>query len=272
MAGPGGRGDGRRRLAASALRKITAAGDEGSWSRASLIGWHAAEGQGRILDMDGMSYWPLSSIELVTPRLRLHVPSAAELDALAGLAAVGIHDPAVQPFTVAWTDAEPDVVARRVLQYVWGTWSRWAPESWSLWLAVVHEGTVIGSQDVGGRDFAVRREVATGSWLGKDFQGNGFGTEMRAAVLHLAFAGLGARYAVSGAYTDNSASLAVSRKLGYCDDGIEHHAVRGRDVTMQRLRLSREDWQMHQAVEVRIEGLEACLPMFGLNSSETGSN
>ena len=222
--------------------------------------------------MDRMIHWPLSSIELVTPRLRLHVPSAAELDALAGVAAAGIHDPRLQPFTVAWTDADSDVVARRVLQYVWGTWSRWAPESWSLWLAVVHEGTLIGSQDVGGRDFAVRREVSTGSWLGKDFHGNGFGTEMRAAVLHLAFAGLGARYAVSGAYTDNPASLAVSRKLGYRDDGIERHVVRGKAVTMQRLRLSRENWQAHRSIDVRIEGLEACLPMFGLPSLETGSD
>lgn len=221
--------------------------------------------------MDAMIHWPLSSIELVTPRLRLHVPSATELDALAGVAAGGVHNPAAQPFTVAWTDAEPDVVARRVLQYAWGTWSRWAPESWSLWLAVVHEGTVIGSQEVSAHDFAVRREVGTGSWLGKDFHGSGFGTEMRAAVLHLAFAGLGARHAVSGAYTDNSASLAVSRKLGYRDDGVEHHAVRGKDATLQRLRLSREDWQAHRTIDVRIEGLEACLPMFGLSSEETGS-
>jgi RimJ/RimL family protein N-acetyltransferase len=153
-----------------------------------------------------MIHWPLSTLELVTPRLRLHVPCAAELDEPAGLAAAGVHAPQVQPFTVEWTDGEPAVVARRVLQYAWGTWSRWLPEDWSLWLAVVFDGTVIGSQEVSGRDFAIRREVSTGSWLGRDFHGNGFGTEMRAAVLDLAFAGLGARYAVSGAYSDNLAA------------------------------------------------------------------
>ncbi len=42
---------------------------------------------------------------------------------------------------------------------------------------------------------------------------------MRAAVLHLAFAGLGAQHAVSGAHDHNTASLTVSRKLGYRDDG-----------------------------------------------------
>lgn len=211
-----------------------------------------------------MRHWPLTSLELVTPRLRLHVPDAAELDALAGLAAAGVHDPGVQPFTVGWTDAEPDVVARRVLQYVWGTWARWAEQDWSLWLAVSLDGTVIGSQEVSGREFAVRREVTTGSWLGRGFHGKGLGTEMRAAVLHLAFAGLGARHAVSGAYVDNAASLGVSRKLGYRDDGVEHHAVRGTDATLQRLRLTREVWETHRSTEVRIDGLDACLPLFGL--------
>lgn len=215
--------------------------------------------------MPEMIHWPLASLELVTPRLRLHVPSPTELDELAGLAAAGVHEPHRQPFTGAWTDGEPEVVARRVLQYVWGTWSRWMPEDWSLWLAVVFDGTVIGAQEVAGRDFAVRREVSTGSWLGRNFHGNGFGTEMRAAVMHLAFAGLGARYAVSGAYVDNAASLAVSRKLGYREDGIEHHAVRVEGATLQRLRLTLADWQAHRFTEVRIDGLEASSSMFGID-------
>lgn len=214
--------------------------------------------------MEALKHWPLASLELVTPRLRLHVPSPAELDELAGVAAAGVHDPGVQPFTVGWTDGAPEVVAGRVLQYAWGTWARWAPENWSLWLAVVHEGRAIGSQEITGHEFAVRREAATGSWLGRDFHGRGFGTEMRAAALHLAFAGLGARHAVSGAYVDNEASLGVSRKLGYRDDGVELHAVRGAAATLQRLRLSAADWEAHRAVDVRIEGLEACLPLFGL--------
>jgi len=211
-----------------------------------------------------MTHWPLVSLELATARLRLRVPSATELDALAGLAAAGVHDAAAAPFTVAWTDGEPEVVARRVLKYAWGTWSRWEPADWSLWLAVVHDGAVIGSQEISARNFAVCREVTTGSWLGKDFHGKGFGTEMRAAVLHLAFAGLDARHATSGAYTDNAASLGVSRKLGYRDDGVEHHCVRGVDATLQRLRLTRADWEAHRSTEVRIAGLEPCLPMFGL--------
>jgi RimJ/RimL family protein N-acetyltransferase len=219
--------------------------------------------------MAEMIHWPLASLELATARLRLRVPSPAELDELAGLAAAGVHDPAAQPFTVAWTDAEPDVVARRVLQYAWGTWARWQPDDWSLWLAVEHEGAVIGAQEISARDFAIRREVTTGSWLGQGFHRRGFGTEMRAAALHLAFAGLEARHATSGAYTHNAASLGVSRKLGYHDDGVEHHTVRGQDATLQRLRLTHAAWQAHRTTDVHITALAPCLPLFGLPSTPT---
>jgi RimJ/RimL family protein N-acetyltransferase len=43
-----------------------------------------------------------------------------------------------------------------------------------------------------------------------------------------AFEGLGAQWAVSAAFEDNAASLGVSRKLGYRDDGTERDVVRGR--------------------------------------------
>jgi RimJ/RimL family protein N-acetyltransferase len=66
---------------------------------------------------------------------------------------------------------------------------------------------------------------------------------MRAAALALAFDGLGARYALSDAFTDNAASLGVSRKLGYADDGMARQVIRGQPVESRRLRLDRESWQ-----------------------------
>ena len=87
---------------------------------------------------------------------------------------------------------------------------------------------------------------------------------MRAAVLHLAFEGLGAQHAVSGAFEDNAASLGVSRKLGYRDDGIALHAVRGHPAVEQRLRLTRDGWLATRSVPVQIEGLAPCLPLFGV--------
>ena len=79
-----------------------------------------------------------------------------------------------------------------------------------------------------------------------------------------AFAGLGTLDAVSAAFSDNPASLRVSRKLGYADDGISRTLSRGKPAVTQRLRLSRADWEAHQTVPVSVHGLEPCLPMFGL--------
>ncbi|MET9774148.1 GNAT family N-acetyltransferase [Streptomyces sp. NPDC006367] len=211
-----------------------------------------------------LTHWPLAGLRLTTPRLELRLPDLDDLAALASLAAGGVHDPAVQPFAVAWTDAGPEQRARSALQYHWRCWGEWQPEKWELNLVAVRDGGVVGTQSIGARDFAVRREVGTGSWPGRDFQHQGLGTEMRAAVLHLAFAGLGAQHAVSGAYADNEASLKVSRKLGYREDGIERHSVRGEPAVLRRLRLTAEQWRRHRSVPVGTEGLTECLPWFGL--------
>lgn len=51
--------------------------------------------------------------------------------------------------------------------------------------------------------------------LAPSLRHRGLGTEMRSAILHLAFDGLDAREASSEAFADNEASNAVSRSLGY---------------------------------------------------------
>ncbi len=209
-----------------------------------------------------LTHWPLAGLRLTTPRLELRLPDLEELAALASLAADGVHDPDVQPFTVAWTDATPEVRARSVVQYHWSRWSDWRPGNWELNLVVLRDGVVVGTQGVSGRDFGICREVATGSWLGRAYQGQGLGTEMRTAVLQLAFTGLGAKEAASGAFAHNAASRAVSRKLGYREDGIERHSVRGEAAVMHRLRLTAEQWEPR--IPVQMAGLTQCLPWFGL--------
>lgn len=207
--------------------------------------------------------WPLFGLRLTTPRLELRVPDLDDLAQLAGVAASGVHEPGVQPFVAAWTDGPPAQTARNTLQWHWSQWGRWSPDDWSLDLVVVADGTVIGTQALNARHFATLREVGTGSWLGREHHGRGYGTEMRAAVLELAFAGLDAAYATSEAFADNAASYAVSRKLGYVDDGVQRHVVRGAAVVGRRLRLDRRRWAAARTVPVRVAGLEPCLPMFG---------
>ncbi|MET9096025.1 GNAT family protein [Streptomyces cyaneofuscatus] len=209
-------------------------------------------------------HWPLHGLRIRTPRLELRLPDEALLDELASVGAGGVHAPDRMPFIVPWTDGEPDEVGRATYQHVLSTIAGWTAKDWHLSLAVLHEGKVVGRQDVMGREFGVRREVMTGSWLGLPHQGQGIGTEMRAAALHLAFEGLGARYAVSDARTDNAGSLGVSRRLGYEPDGLQIEVIRGEAVTFQRVRLDRAGWEKHRSVDVTVEGLDACRADFGV--------
>jgi FAD binding domain len=88
------------------------------------------------------TYWPLFGLRLRTPRLELRMPSLRDLDALAELAAAGVHDPETQPFQVAWTDVTPLERARGILQHNWATWGAWTPANWTLNLAVAGDGKV----------------------------------------------------------------------------------------------------------------------------------
>ena len=113
------------------------------------------------------------------------------------------------------------------------------------------------------KNFERLRTVETGSWLGRQHQGQGLGKEMRAAILHLAFEGLGAIEAMSGAFHDNRASLATSQSLGYTENGDRLMLRRDRPDRILDLKLDRATWASRRRDDIEIEGLEACLEMFG---------
>jgi RimJ/RimL family protein N-acetyltransferase len=213
--------------------------------------------------------WPLFGLRIETPRLLLRYPTDDDLDALNAVAAQGIHDPDVMPFEIPWTDDPPDVRPRNSLQFWWAMRANWKPTRWVLNLVVREGKTIVGVQDLLGAEFAVTRQVATGSWLGAAYQGRGVGKEMRAAVLHLAFAGLGAERATSAAFEDNAASLKVSRALGYVENGDEIKVTRGQPRRAIRCILEREVWQKNRRDDIQIHGLEPCLPMFGLEQTSS---
>ncbi len=206
--------------------------------------------------------WPLRHLELRTPRLSLRPDDDEGLRELAALAAQGIHPPEQMPFLYPWTDQPVDMLVRGMLQHHWSVRATLAPDNWTITFLVRHHGEVVGTQGLSGKDYAATREVSTGSWLGRAHQGRGIGTEMRAAVLLLAFDHLGAVTARSGAFTDNEASLAVSRKLGYCPDGTHTVAPRGQRAVETRLLLTpaafvRPQWTLE------VDGLDDCRPMLG---------
>ena len=173
------------------------------------------------------------------------------------------------PFEIPWTDDPPDVRPRNSLQFWWGLRAGWKPSRWVLTMLVEEHETIVGVQDLIGVEFARTRQVATGSWLGKAFQGHGIGKEMRADVLHLAFAGLGAQRATSEAFEDNAASLAVSRALGYVENGDDIKVSQGRSRRAIRLVLHREVWQKNCRDDIQIQGLDSSVTMFGLDGMDS---
>ncbi|HEY8374121.1 MAG TPA: GNAT family N-acetyltransferase [Pseudonocardiaceae bacterium] len=214
--------------------------------------------------------WPLRHLVLRTPRLELRPDDDAGLLELVAEAHRGVHPPDFMPFLVPWTDQPPQVLGRASFQYYWSIRAALRPEDWTINFLVRLDGRVIGMQELTARDFAVTREVRTGSWLGMRHQGKGYGTEMRAAVLQFAFDHLGAEQARSDAFEDNASSAGVSRKLGYLPDGTLRSVRRGKPATQIRFLLTRERFARYRPDwTVRVEGLEPCLPLLGLSSQES---
>jgi RimJ/RimL family protein N-acetyltransferase len=212
-----------------------------------------------------MDLAPLFGLRLRTPRLELRLPTRPALERLREVARAGVHPPEFMPFSVPWTD---DPALSDFLSYHELRRREWRPEAWSLELGVWAGDELAGVQALMSDGFADTRTVATGSWLGERFQRRGVGTEMRTAVLELAFRGLGAEIARSGALDGNDASLRVSEKLGYRHVGRSTVAPRGVVVGHADLELRREEWE--PPFPVRIEGLEPCLPLFGVGAEAPG--
>jgi RimJ/RimL family protein N-acetyltransferase len=119
-------------------------------------------------------------------------------------------------------------------------------------------------QDVIATEFPTYGVIETFSWLAPDVRGRGIGREMRSAILHLAFEGFDAREATSAAFLDNFASNAISESLGYDPDGLDWATRRGRPAQLRRWRLERQRWEESRRDDIKLSGVEECLPLFGL--------
>ena len=208
--------------------------------------------------------WTLFALHLRSERLVLRLPTDDDLVGLLAVASAGIHPPGEMPFGVAWSTVPSPGFEQGFLQYHWAKRAAWTPDDWWLNLMVELDGAPIGSQTIHAERFASTRSVDTGSWLGREFQGRGFGKEMRAAVLGFAFDGLGARRAETEAFLDNPASNGVSRSLGYTENGLGSLAPEGITRPTQLFRMTLEDWRSRPRSPIAIEGLDVCREMFGV--------
>ncbi|MGC4950053.1 GNAT family N-acetyltransferase [Streptomyces sp. DT224] len=214
-----------------------------------------------------MRHWPLTQLTITTPDLILRVPDDKQLDELAQVAADGVLLRGAVSFPQPWASGTPEETARNVVQNHWWARGDWSEDNWRLLLAVFHEGTPIGQQNLSARDFRITREARTGFWLGRRYQGRGLGTQMRAAALHLAFRHLDAERVTSSAFADNAASRRVSEKLGYTPNGIRRLSVEGRLVEAHDAAITATDWDHRVQQTTQVGGINECRHMFGIRAA-----
>lgn len=208
--------------------------------------------------------WPLFDLRVHTPRLELRYIDDELACSLAMLAAQGVHDPASMPFGIPWTDVEPPRQQLNTMRFYWRSRAELSASEWNINLAVIVGGEVVGSTALIAHDFPILLQFETGSWLGRAHQGRGLGKEMRVASLQLGFAGLGARWATTGAWSDNGPSLGVTRSLGYEPQGSRRSVRRGAGATMLGYEMSREQWQASvRRDDIVLDGVEPCLSLLG---------
>ena len=217
-------------------------------------------------------YWPLFDLRITTPRLELRYPDDELVSRLAVLAAEGIHPPDTMPFRVPWTRQPVGVLQLEAMKHFWRQRSALSPVDWHVPFAALSDGELVGVQECFAVKFPTIRTVQTGSWIGLAHQGRGIGKEMRAAVLHLAFDGLGAIRAETGAWEDNTASIAVTRSQGYVENGDEHLDREGHPTRMIRFRLTREDWTRHRRSNIVVHNLDPCLELLGIEQHQSNDS
>lgn len=198
--------------------------------------------------------YPPLGLRVTAGDLTLRMFRDSDLPAYADLISSRLFADADAPHVFAWWNRDPAVRRLDSLQFLWSGRAGIKPDAWQLQFGVFDGDRLIGSQDLGAKDFARLRVVSSGSYLRLDAQGRGIGTLMRQMVLALAFDHLGAVRAESGAILGNEASLAVSRHCGYELDGLQVETNGERRVELQRVAVTPRTF-VRPADTVTVEGL-----------------
>lgn len=209
---------------------------------------------------------PLLALRITAGPVELRGITDDLLGPIADLA-LDIHDADFMPFFAPWSLSAPEEMPRVVAQYYWGLRASFSPAQWSADFAVFYDGGLVGVQGFGTSDYLILRTGETGSWLGRRFQGKGIGTAMRQVICAFLIDHLNARRITSGAFADNLASLAVSRKTGYTDNGAEPFNRMGKPATLRRIALEPANL-VRYAHELTVEGLPGFRTSIGMDPSD----
>lgn len=215
-----------------------------------------------------MISYPAFGVHVITPRLALRAATDELLEQLAPLVRAGKAAAHPPPYDdpMSLYESDPELRVQRWLQSIWRGRGKVEPDSWRLHFAVILDDRPVGMQDLIGDRFSVHGTVTTFSWLSVDARGRGVGKEMREAILHLAFEGLGAREASSDAFLDNAGSNAVSKALGYQENGTDWDTRQNEPALLQRWRLPRDAWLPRRRGDIELHGVPACRRLLSIQT------
>ena len=213
--------------------------------------------------MDSL-YAPLA-VKVMTPHLELHGATDELLTRLLPVVRAGVADQAPFPFDDPMSLYDDNPVREwKWLQGIWRGRGTVTADFWRLYFVVMLDGEPVGMQDLIGLDFATFGTVTSFSWLAPTARRRGLGREMRAALLHLAFEGFGAKEASSEAFVDNAASNRVSESLGYQPNGTKWVTRRGEPGLLNRWKLLRSQWELVRRSDIDLVGIKECKSVLGL--------
>jgi RimJ/RimL family protein N-acetyltransferase len=215
--------------------------------------------------------WAPFALRARCGQLELRAVTDDDIGPLIDLAAAGIHEPDDMPFAKPWTDVAPEVLPHNMAAYYWSTRASFSPADWVLDLVVRVDGEIVGVQGFHAKDYLVVRTGETGSWLGRRFQGRGIGTAMRRAICGLLFDHLDAQEITSAAFIDSPASLAVSRKVGYVDNGTFREQRRPGELAWSRKLLLTPERFVRSEHRLDVEGVAALHAAIGLPHRPTSA-
>ncbi|WP_375384025.1 GNAT family N-acetyltransferase [uncultured Microbacterium sp.] len=167
---------------------------------------------------DFSKLWPPFGLRLSCGPIELSAIRDSDLLELVD-AAADIHPDSLRPFPENWAGLPADARAATLARKYWAQRSSFSPNDWQLSLVVRLDGQIVGVQGAEAKAFPALRTPDTYSWLARGVQGRGVGTLMRQIICSFLFDELGATAVTSGAYDDNPASIAVSKKVGYVPNG-----------------------------------------------------
>jgi len=203
----------------------------------------------------------IPGFRIVTPRLELRLPTPDDVEQLCAVARSGIHGADFMPFETPWSTLPSPQFEATFHEDAAIRQASLGREGWVAGFAVVANGQPVGMQTIdAGRPTLPPR---TRSWLGQAYQGRGYGTEMRAAVLHFAFASLRLDAMRTACADGNVASRRVNEKFGYEEIGKVWRSPAGIPRVSVEFRLEREQYfGMVPRVPIRVEHFELVRHLF----------